>query len=320
MGTMKKVIITGAAGFIGASLAKVLLQQKVAVVGIDNFAPGYDPKLKRARVAMLGENENFTFRRADMASAATLKELLAKDEDADFLVHLAALAGVRQSFDYPSRYTRANIDGFINALEFSRLAAARLVYASSSSVYGNGKNGATLPLSYYGATKLADEIIADTWCRRYEIEATGLRFCTVYGPWGRPDMAAFIFADKILRDKKVELFAYGKVRRDFTYIDDLIDGITKLMKKPPLEKTAGSHRVYDLGSGKNISISAFLKIIEKALGKKARVELLPPNPSESMTSLAASREARRDFDYDPRHSCYEGLPKAIAWYQDFYRR
>ena len=311
------MIITGAAGFIGASLARTLLRRGAAVVGVDNFAAGYDPRLKRARVDMLEAlGKNFIFYRLDMAKAAALKTLLAEHGDADFMVHMAALAGVRQSFDYPARYTRANIDGFINGLEFCRLANSRLIYASSSSVYGDGRNGATLPLSYYGATKLADEMIADTWCRRYAIEASGLRFCTIYGPWGRPDMAAFIFVKKLLRGEKLELFAHGKVRRDFTYIDDLTAGINKLMNKP--KRKQGLHQIYDMGFGRNISIAAFLRIIEKALGKKAEVVLLPPNPSESMSSLAPSKKARREFGYAPEHSCYEGLPKAVAWYREFY--
>jgi len=311
----KKAIITGAAGFIGACLAKELLNKGFEVLGGDNLNASYDPALKKARVKMLKEHKNFQFLKADMAKDSTLKTLV--KYKCGYFIHFAALAGVRQSFAQPADYTKANIAGFINALEYCvQHNGCRLIYASSSSVYGKGKGGKPSPLSYYGATKLADEIITETWVSRYGFEASGLRFCTVYGPWGRPDMAAFIFANKILKNQKVELFADGKIRRDFTYIDDVVNGITKLMKKPARNEKL--HRVYDMGFGNNISIAAFLAIIEKTLGKKAEVVLKDADPSEPMSSLAPSKKARSEFGFDPKVSCQKGLPLAVKWFKQFY--
>ncbi len=311
----KKVIISGAAGFIGAATAKVLLRRKFRVVGVDDLNPSYDPSLKKQRLKML--EGDFQFRQAAIEDPTTLKWLRDRHGDADCFLHMAALAGVRESFDRPGAYTKANIDGFVAALEFCRQADAGLIYASSSSVYGEGKRGATEPLSYYGATKLADEIIAATWCRRYGIEASGLRFASVYGPWGRPDTAVSIFAEAVLKGKTVDLFARGKIRRDFVYIDDITDGIVKLMAKPRRRKNL--HKVYDMGFGRSVSVTEFLRIIEKSLGKKAKVSLAPANPGEPMSSIAPSRPARQEFGFNPIHSCRDGLPKAVAWHQKFYR-
>ena len=312
---MAKVILTGVAGFIGGALAKTLLAKGVEVIGVDNLNASYDVNLKQARLKLLAESKGFSFIKADIADQPTLKGLL--KHKADYFIHLAALAGVRQSFDDPTAYTKANIAGFINALEYcGKNPSCRLIYASSSSVYGKGEGGITEPLSYYGATKLANEIIAATWVSRYGFEASGLRFCTVYGEWGRPDMAAFIFARKILTNQTVELFAEGKIKRDFTYIKDVVAGITKLMATPT--RTSPLHSVYDIGFGNNITIAHFLDIIEQTLGKKAKVKLTAADPSEPMTTLSPSNKARTEFGYDPKTPCTEGLPVAIHWFKNFY--
>jgi UDP-glucuronate 4-epimerase len=321
------VLVTGAAGFIGFHVSQALLARGDAVVGIDNLSPYYDVALKRARLARLAERQpaGFAFHQADIADREAVAAIVARHPEIDRVVHLAAQAGVRHSLEDPYSYVAANVMGQVVMLEAVR-ALARLtsfVYASSSSVYGgNAKQPSSVedrvdtPVSLYAATKRADELITHAYCHLYGIPATGLRFFTVYGPWGRPDMAAYLFADAIVKGRPIRVFNHGEMARDFTYIDDIVTGTLAALDRPPASGTGP--RVYNLGNHRPEKLLDFIAVLEASLGRTAAKELLPMEPGDVATSFADIESARRDLGYAPTVPIAVGLPRFVAWYKSYH--
>ena len=327
------VLITGAAGFIGAFLSKALLEQfpGISVVGIDNLNDYYDPGLKRDRLALLAPFESFIFHRVDLADKAALQQIF-ETYRPQLAVNLAAQAGVRYSITHPDAYISSNLVGFYDLLECCRhYPVEHLVYASSSSVYGSNQkvpyatgDQADHPVSLYAATKKADELMAHAYSKLYGIPATGLRFFTVYGPMGRPDMAYFSFTDKLVRGEKLSLFNYGDMRRDFTYIDDIVDGVLRVLQKPPAETEAGARcRIYNIGNNHPESLTRFVDILEGCLleagviRKPGERELLAMQPGDVYQTYADISDLERDFGFRPTTRLEEGLRKFAAWYQTY---
>jgi UDP-glucuronate 4-epimerase len=321
------VLVTGAAGFIGFHVSQALLARGDAVVGIDNLSPYYDVALKRARLARLAERQpaGFAFHQADIADREAAAAIVARHPEIDRVVHLAAQAGVRHSLEDPYSYVAANVMGQVVMLEAVR-ALARLtsfVYASSSSVYGgNAKQPSSVedrvdtPVSLYAATKRADELITHAYCHLYGIPATGLRFFTVYGPWGRPDMAAYLFADAIVKGRPIRVFNHGEMARDFTYIDDIVTGTLAALDRPPASGTGP--RIYNLGNHRPEKLLDFIAVLETALGRTAEKHLLPMEPGDVATSFADIESARRDLGYAPTVPIAVGLPRFVAWYKSYH--
>jgi len=322
-------LVTGAAGFIGYHLSETLLARGEQVLGIDNLNTYYDPKLKEARLARLRRHNGFTFEQIDLADRAAMERLRNDHPDITHIANLAAQAGVRHSLTHPRDYVQSNLVGFLEILELARALPklAHLVYASSSSVYGaNTKlpfsvdDPADRPVALYGATKKANEGMAHSYSHLYRIPATGLRFFTVYGPWGRPDMSALIFARAILAGEEIIVNNHGNMRRDFTYIDDIVGGIVAALDRPP-SGTAGvaPHRVYNLGNHSSESLMRFIEVIEKACGAKARIKFAPMHPGDVPETNADIEATTRDLGFRPRVSIDVGVPKVIAWFREFYR-
>lgn len=326
------ILVTGAAGFIGYYLSKRLLEQGESVVGYDNLNDYYDPKLKEARLAILKEYDGFTFVKGDLADKTAVDKLFA-EYTPEVVVNLAAQAGVRYSITNPEAYISSNVIGFFNILEACRHNPVKhLVYASSSSVYGTNKkipysteDKVDNPVSLYAATKKSNELMAHAYSKLYKIPATGLRFFTVYGPMGRPDMAYFGFTDKIVKGKKIQIFNYGDMKRDFTYIDDIVTGIVNVIKKPPVENDDGAmYKVYNIGNNKPESLLYFVETLEKCLinegitDKPAEKELLPMQPGDVYQTYADVDDLIRDFDFKPNTSLEEGLSRFAKWYKEFY--
>jgi UDP-glucuronate 4-epimerase len=321
------VLVTGAAGFIGFHVSQALLARGDAVVGIDNLSPYYDVALKRARLARLAERQpaGFAFHQADIADREAVAAIVARHPEIDRVVHLAAQAGVRHSLEDPYSYVAANVMGQVVMLEAVR-ALARLtsfVYASSSSVYGgNAKQPSSVedrvdtPVSLYAATKRADELITHAYCHLYGIPATGLRFFTVYGPWGRPDMAAYLFADAIVKGRPIRVFNHGEMARDFTYIDDIVTGTLAALDRPPA--SGSGSRIYNLGNHRPEKLLDFIAVLETALGRTAEKHLLPMEPGDVATSFADIESARRDLGYAPTVPIAVGLPRFVAWYKSYH--
>jgi UDP-glucuronate 4-epimerase len=321
------VLVTGAAGFIGFHVSQALLARGDAVVGIDNLSPYYDVALKRARLARLAERQpaGFAFHQADIADREAAAAIVARHPEIDRVVHLAAQAGVRHSLEDPYSYVAANVMGQVVMLEAVR-ALARLtsfVYASSSSVYGgNAKQPSSVedrvdtPVSLYAATKRADELITHAYCHLYGIPATGLRFFTVYGPWGRPDMAAYLFADAIVKGRPIRVFNHGEMARDFTYIDDIVTGTLAALDRPPASGTGP--RIYNLGNHRPEKLLDFIAVLETALGRTAEKHLLPMEPGDVASSFADIESARRDLGYAPTVPIAVGLPRFVAWYKSYH--
>jgi UDP-glucuronate 4-epimerase len=321
------VLVTGAAGFIGFHVSQALLARGDAVVGIDNLSPYYDVALKRARLARLAERQpaGFAFHQADIADREAVAAIVARHPEIDRVVHLAAQAGVRHSLEDPYSYVAANVMGQVVMLEAVR-ALARLtsfVYASSSSVYGgNAKQPSSVedrvdtPVSLYAATKRADELITHAYCHLYGIPATGLRFFTVYGPWGRPDMAAYLFADAIVKGRPIRVFNHGEMARDFTYIDDIVTGTLAALDRPPASGTGP--RIYNLGNHRPEKLLDFIAVLETALGRTAEKHLLPMEPGDVASSFADIESARRDLGYAPTVPIAVGLPRFVAWYKSYH--
>jgi UDP-glucuronate 4-epimerase len=321
------VLVTGAAGFIGFHVSQALLARGDAVVGIDNLSPYYDVALKRARLARLAERQpaGFAFHQADIADREAAAAIVARHPEIDRVVHLAAQAGVRHSLEDPYSYVAANVMGQVVMLEAVR-ALARLtsfVYASSSSVYGgNAKQPSSVedrvdtPVSLYAATKRADELITHAYCHLYGIPATGLRFFTVYGPWGRPDMAAYLFADAIVKGRPIRVFNHGEMARDFTYIDDIVTGTLAALDRPPASGTGP--RIYNLGNHRPEKLLDFIAVLETALGRTAEKHLLPMEAGDVATSFADIESARRDLGYAPTVPIAVGLPRFVAWYKSYH--
>jgi UDP-glucuronate 4-epimerase len=316
-----KILVTGAAGFIGAALSLHLLERGDDVVGMDNLNDYYDIHLKKARLVRLTPHKNFTFLECDIANNEAIAPLFAK-EKFQCVVHLAAQAGVRYSITNPLVYAQSNLVGFLTILEGCRQQnVAHLVYASSSSVYGantklpfSTSDNVDHPVSLYAATKKANELMAHSYSHLYGLSTTGLRFFTVYGEWGRPDMSPFIFTRQILANKPIDLFNYGNHQRDFTYIDDIIKGIMCVVDTPPTE----NYRLYNIGNSQPEQLLTFVETLEKYLGKTAIKNLLPMQAGDVQDTYADMDGMKRDFNYSPKTSLDEGLEKFVQWYKSFY--
>lgn len=320
------VLVTGVAGFIGFHLAAALLRAGQRVVGIDNLNDYYDPALKRARLAALPAGD-FQFIEADLAEAAGVRAALAGEGPFDAIVNLAAQAGVRYSLEHPEAYVRSNIQGFLTVLELARHSEqpVHLIYASSSSVYGANKklpfavgDPTDRPVSFYGATKKANEAMAYSYASLYGIPTTGLRFFTVYGPWGRPDMAPYLFADAIFAGRPIRLFNRGEMTRDFSYIDDVIAGVMAAIARPPAADEAGvRHTLYNLGNSRQEPLRRFLSVMEQAAGRTAIIEELPMQAGDVTATHAEIEASRRDLGYDPATPIDVGVPRFIDWFRQY---
>lgn len=324
--TSKKILITGAAGFIGFHLAKRLLDLGTTVLGLDNLNDYYDVSLKESRLHILKDYPCFTFVKGDLSDADTVNKQF-KMFQPDIVVNLAAQAGVRYSIDHPRSYIDSNIIGFFNILEACRYhPVEHLLFASSSSVYGNQQktpfstsDNVDHPISLYAATKKSDELMAYTYSHLYGIPATGLRFFTVYGPYGRPDMAYFKFANKIRKGEPIQIYNHGDMYRDFTYVDDIVTGIEHMLCNPPKANELGDlYKVYNIGNHKPEQLMHFIEVLEQALGQKAEKEYLPMQPGDVYQTYADVTDLQKDFDFKPETTIEEGLGKFAAWYKKYY--
>ncbi len=331
------VLVTGAAGFIGYHLAERLLADGQEVVGLDNLNPYYDPSLKEARLERLEASDHFSFTRLDLADREGMESLFS-GHDFTVVVNLAAQAGVRYSIENPHSYVDSNLVGFLHILEGCRhTGVSHLVYASSSSVYGANTampfsvhDNIDHPLSLYAATKKANELMAHTYSHLYDLPTTGLRFFTVYGPWGRPDMALFKFTKKILAGEPIDVFNYGNHRRDFTYIDDIVEGVVRVMNKTPDPNAdwSGDHpdpgtsrapwRIYNIGNSQPVELMHYVEVIEDCLGKKAEKNLLPMQPGDVPDTYADVTALTEDVGYKPDTSIEEGVERFVEWYRGYY--
>jgi UDP-glucuronate 4-epimerase len=333
-----RILVTGAAGFIGSALSARLLARGDEVLGYDNLNNYYDPTLKEARLARLSPLEGFTFVRAALEDRPALEKAFATFRP-ERVVNLAAQAGVRYSLENPHAYIDSNIVGFTNILEACRHGdVEHLVYASSSSVYGANRklpfsvrDPVDHPVSLYAATKKANELMAHTYSHLFELPTTGLRFFTVYGPWGRPDMALFLFTRKILAGEPIDVFNHGHHTRDFTYVDDIVEGVMRTLDRvpagdhsfDPLEPTPASstapYRVYNIGNHQPVELARYIEVIEDCLGRKAIRNLLPLQPGDVPDTFADITELTRDTGYAPSTSIETGVARFIEWYRDYYR-
>ena len=334
-----KVLVTGAAGFIGMHVSEVLLARGDEVVGLDNLNDYYDPKLKQARLARLEPHAAFRFVRMGVADREGMARLFA-EERFDRVVHLAAQAGVRHSLENPHAYVDANLVGFMNVLEGCRhTGVAHLVYASSSSVYGGNvkmpfseHDSVDHPVSLYAATKKANELMAHTYSHLYGLPTTGLRFFTVYGPWGRPDMALFLFVSAMLEGRPIDVFNHGRMRRDFTYIADIVEGVVRTLDRVPQADPAydavaadparshASYRVFNIGNNDPVPLMDFIAAIEAALGVEAQKNFLPMQAGDVPATAAATAELAEWVGFAPATPVREGVARFVSWYRDYYRR
>lgn len=347
-----KILVTGAAGFIGFHLASRLIKEKYQVVGLDNINDYYSTDLKYDRLAELGIpkdeitedtiiesriHDQFTFIKADLEHKSVIDDLF-REEKFDVVINLAAQAGVRYSLKDPYRYIESNITGFLNLLEGARHHSLKhLIYASSSSVYGANTNmpfstrdNVDHPMSLYAASKKSNELMAHTYSNLFEIPTTGLRFFTVYGPWGRPDMALFLFAEAMLKDEPIDVFNHGKMERDFTYIDDIVEGITRLIPKPPSPNSDWSgnnpdpassfapYRVFNIGNSNPVKLMDFIGEIEKQLGIRAQKKMLPMQPGDVPKTWADVEDFYHYTDFRPQVGIEEGIRNFIDWYKSYY--
>ncbi len=333
-----KILVTGSAGFIGSELTLKLLARGDTVVGIDNHNDYYDPAIKEARIDRFIDNPNYTHIRADLTDHQAIEGIFTNYKP-DVVVNLAAQAGVRYSIENPLAYINSNIVGFAHILEGCRHNdVEHLVYASTSSVYGANTSmpfsvhqNVDHPLSVYSASKKSNELMAHTYSHLYGLPTTGLRFFTVYGPWGRPDMALFLFTKAILSNKKIQVFNHGKHRRDFTYIDDIVEGIIRILEVPATcnlkwnsdQPDPGSSnapwRVYNIGNNKPIELMDYIAALEKALGKKAEKEFLPLQAGDVPETYANVDDLVEQFDYKPTTSVEEGINRFVSWYRDYFK-
>ena len=333
-----KVLVTGAAGFIGFHLAQRLLQRGDEIVGLDNLNDYYDVRLKEARLQLLKDSPNFRFVPATLEDRQTIAQLFS-NEQFDMVVNLAAQAGVRYSLQNPHAYIDSNIVGFMNILEGCRHNAVKhLVYASSSSVYGANStvpfsvhHSVDHPVSLYAATKKSNELMAHTYAHLFALPVTGLRFFTVYGPWGRPDMAYFSFTRDILAGCPISVFNNGLLQRDFTYIDDVVEGITRLVERIPVPDpswnpaqpdpavSSAPYRLYNLGNNRPVELGHFIAVLEEFLGRKAVKNMLPMQPGDVFATCADVSDLMRDVGFSPSTSIEEGLKQFVAWYRQYYK-
>jgi len=331
-----KILVTGAAGFIGFHLSRYLLARGDEVVGLDNLNDYYDVYLKKARLAQLQGEDNFRFERMDLADRAGIAGLF-KTEKFEKVVNLAAQAGVRYSLENPHAYIDSNVEGFINVLEGCRHNGVKhLVFASSSSVYGANTampfsihDNVDHPVSLYAATKKANELMAHTYSHLYQLPTTGLRFFTVYGPWGRPDMALFLFTKAILAGEPIKVFNYGKMRRDFTYIDDIVEGVVRTLDRiaipnpdwtgdqPDPGTSAAPYRLYNIGNNQPVELMHLIETLEKALGTIAEKEMLPIQPGDVPATFADVDDLIADVGFKPATSIEEGVRRFVEWYREY---
>ena len=333
-----KILVTGAAGFVGFHTARTLLERGDTVVGLDNFNDYYDVNLKNARAAIIDEYPNFKMARLDLNDRDGVEQLF-KDERFEKVVHLAAQAGVRYSIENPHSYIDSNIVGTLHILEGCRHhKVAHLVYASSSSVYGANTampfsihQNVDHPLALYGATKKANELMAHCYSNLYDLPTTGLRFFTVYGPYGRPDMALFLFTRNIIEGKPIDVFNYGNHRRDFTYIDDIVEGVIRTMdhtaeanpdwdaSKPDPGSSNVPYRIYNIGNQQPIELMRYIEVIEECVGKKAEKNMLPLQPGDVPDTYADTEDLVRDVGYKPDTAIETGVRKFVDWYLEYYQ-
>lgn len=327
------VLLTGAAGFIGYHTSHALLDRGEEVIGVDNLNDYYDVSLKESRLEALTKRKGFQFHRLDIADKDAVEDLVGRNGGITGVIHLAAQAGVRYSLVNPYAYTRANVEGHLVLMEACRKLGTlkHFVYASSSSVYGGNtklpfsvSDPVNTPLSLYAATKRSMELMAHSFAHVYGMPLTGLRFFTVYGPWGRPDMAAFIFIRKILAGEPIPVFNNGEMQRDFTYIDDIVSGVLACLDTPP---TAGApaagegvlpYKIYNIGNNKAEKLMRFISILEDALGKKAEIDFKPMQTGDVPATYADITDTRKDLGFEPSTSIDEGLPRLVEWYRDYY--
>ena len=322
------ILVTGAAGFIGFHTVKKLLEQNAQVVGVDNLNDYYDVQLKVDRLKQLEQHSNFEFCKADISDLVAMQSLWSEKGPFKRVIHLAAQAGVRYSLENPFAYVSSNVMGHVVVLEMCRHTKdfEHLVYASSSSVYGkNDKLPYSVsdrvddPISLYAATKKSDELISHSYSHLYKIPQTGLRFFTVYGPWGRPDMAYFIFTKAILNNEPLPVFNNGDMKRDFTYIDDVVDGILKVLNAaPPSSSNIAPHRVLNLGNHKSENLTKFISVIEKSTGQKAVLDYKPMQPGDVYETYADIQEAVNLVGYSPSTTIDKGIPAFVDWYKSYY--
>lgn len=324
--TSKTYLVTGGAGFIGFHLSKSLLEKGAVVIGFDNMNDYYDVKLKEDRLALLEKYENYTFVKGDLADNADVFRVF-QEYRPQIVVNLGAQAGVRYSIDNPRAYMESNMMGFFHILEGCRyFPVDHLVYASSSSVYGGNEkvpfsteDKVDEPVSLYAATKKSNELMAHAYSKLYHIPVTGLRFFTVYGPYGRPDMAYFKFTNKILAGEPIQIYNNGDMYRDFTYIDDIVQGVENVLCNPPAGNGKGArYKVYNIGNNKPVKLMDYVETLERCLGKTARKEYLPMQPGDVYQTYADVSELMRDYDFKPDTSIEEGLSKFVAWYREYY--
>jgi len=316
---LKTYLVTGAAGFIGFHVSRALLEQGDRVLGLDNLNDYYDVSLKEARLRLLQENERFTFYKEDLANREGLTKVFGQNR-IQVVCNMAAQAGVRYSLVNPFAYQSSNLEGFLNIIHLSQEhQVENFVYASSSSVYGNNKkvpfsvqDRVDNPISLYAATKKANELVAHTYSHLYGLPCSGLRLFTVYGPWGRPDMALFIFTKAITRNQPIKVYNFGKMRRDFTYIDDIVRGVLASMDRPV------PYALYNLGNSRAVDLLYFIECIEKELGKKAEKKMLPMQPGDVVETYADISESERDLGFQPTTRIEEGVASFISWYRSFY--
>lgn len=323
---MSSVLVTGVAGFVGSHVARALLARGERVVGIDNFSDYYDPVLKFARIKPLRERAGFTFVEGDISDRDAMLGLAERADGLDRIVHLAAQPGIRHSKVDPYIYVQTNVMGHLVVLELARRLGSRLrhlVYASSSSVYGGNdkipfavEDRVDRPVSLYAATKRSGELMTETYVHQYGLKATGLRYFTVYGPWGRPDMSPYIFARAIHEGRTIPLYHHGRLKRDFTYIDDIAAGTLAALDRPP--QTAG-HRLYNLGGSRSEEILDVIALFEQALGRKAVIELKPGEPGDMPETAADIGATTRDFGWTPKVAIAQGIPLFVDWFKEYNR-
>jgi len=331
-------LVTGCAGFIGFHVTQYLLNRAERVIGIDNLNPYYDVALKEARLAQLAGKPGFRMHRASIADRVAMQDLVAEYPGIDRIVHLAAQPGVRYSLQHPFTYAESNLTGQLVMLEVARHlpALTHMVYASSSSVYGGNTklpfavtDPVDRPISLYAATKRADELMAFNYSHLFGLPLTGLRFFTVYGPWGRPDLSYYIFAKAILTGKPITVFNEGNMKRDFTYVDDVVQGVLAALDRPPKRGKARlptgtiafepPHRLYNIGNCRSEPLMRFIEVIEQACGAKATIEFAPLQPGDVLETFADIEASTRDLGFVPRTTIDDGIPRFVAWFRDYHR-
>jgi UDP-glucuronate 4-epimerase len=332
------ILVTGAAGFIGFHVAKLLLERGDEVIGIDSLNDYYDVNLKLARLAQLQATQHFKFYQLDLADRSEILNLTTRIQP-EKVVHLAAQVGVRYSLKNPHAYADSNLLGFTNILEICRQWQVKhLVFASSSSVYGANtkmpfsvRDNVDHPLSFYAATKKSNELMAHTYSHLYKIPVTGLRFFTVYGPWGRPDMAMFLFTKAIFTGQPIDVFNYGKMRRDFTYIDDIAEGVVRVLDRqadanlnwsgdrPDPATSKAPYKIYNIGNNQAVELGRFIEVLESCVGQKLEKNFLPLQPGDVLETYADIDDLERDVGFKPQISIEEGIPRFVAWYRNYYK-